>query len=48
MKAIIEKEETILIPKTGFITGNEDKVIIIKVFSFPVYRKVIIIKGGEK
>ena len=39
MEAIIEKEETILVPKAGFVTGNEDKVIIIKVFSFPVYVK---------
>lgn len=42
MKAIIEKEETILQPKVGFITGNDERIIIIKLFSLPVYRRTVI------
>lgn len=44
MKAIIEKEETILVTRAGFITGNEDRIITIKVFSFPVYVKRVILQ----
>ena len=42
MKAIIEKQVTILQPKIGFVTGNDERIIIIKLFSLPVYRRTVI------
>ena len=41
MKAIIEKSVTVLPSLSGFITKDENRVIIIKLFSIPVYRKEI-------
>ena len=41
MKAVIEKTVTVLPPKGGFITKDENKVITVKLFSILVYRKEV-------
>ena len=47
MKAIIEKQVTILPANSGFVsksdTGREPCIVIIKLFSIPIYRKEVII-----
>lgn len=47
MKAIIEKQVTILPANNGFVsksdTGREPCIVIIKLFSIPIYRKEVII-----
>lgn len=52
MKAIIEKEVISQPNKFGFVTKCDDrfdaKIVIVRLLSIPVYRKEIIIKGGEK
>ena len=43
MKAIIEKQVTILPANSGFVsksdTGREPCIVIIKLFSIPIYRR---------
>lgn len=41
MKAIIEKSVTVIPLLSGLITKSENRVVIIKLFSIPVYRKEI-------
>lgn len=52
MKAIIEKEVISQPNQFGFVNKCDEqfdaKIVIIRFLSVPVYRKVIIIKGGEK
>lgn len=47
MKAIIEKQVTILPANSGFVsksdTGREPCIVIIKLFSILIYRKEVII-----
>jgi len=50
MKAIIEKQVTILPANSGFVsksdTGREPCIVIIKLFSIPIYRKEVIGKSS--
>ena len=41
MKAIITKQEIVYPQKSGFVTGDRDKLIIIKLFSIPIFQKKI-------
>lgn len=41
MKAIITKQEIVYSQKSGFVTKDRDKLIIIKLFSIPIYQKKI-------
>ena len=52
MKAIIEKEVISQPNQFGFVNKCDDrfdaKIVVVRLLSIPVYRKEIIIKGGEK
>lgn len=41
MKAIIEKSVTVIPSNDGYITKDENKVITIRLFSIPIFRKEV-------
>lgn len=41
MKAIITKKEFVYPQKSGFMMGDRERLIIVKLFSIPIYQKKI-------